>query len=155
MQVVIRMLNDENQVVPPHWHPCDENMVIIKGTWYLGSGDNFDRAALQEMKEGDYVLIPKNMRHYGWSKGETVVQIHGTGPFKIIPVGRWVHLSDPKEASHFKLKLKDRVRSSRGEGVVIEGMYYEHINITQYAVLKGSGERFFEYEAGLQKQSDR
>src|SRR5205823_3988382 len=27
---VIRMLNDENQVVAPHWHPCDENMVIIK-----------------------------------------------------------------------------------------------------------------------------
>ena len=149
---VIRMQNDENQVVPPHWHPEDENIVIIKGTWYLGSGDIFDRGALQEMKEGDYALVPKEMPHFGWSKGETIVQIHGIGPFKIIPVGQWLRLSDPNTAFHFKFHLKDRVTSSRGEGVVIEGVHFEHINITQYVVLKNDGDRFFEYEADLQKQ---
>ena len=150
---VIRMQNDENQVVPPHWHPEDEHIVIIKGTWYLGAGDTYDRAALQEMKEGDYALVPKKMRHFGWSKGETIVQIHGIGPFKIIPVGQWVHLSnDPNAPSHFKFKLRDKVTSIRGNGVVIEGMYYDHAKIIQYVVLKSNGDRFFEYEADLKTQ---
>jgi quercetin dioxygenase-like cupin family protein len=148
---VIRMQNDENQVVPPHWHSEDEHIVIIKGTWYLGSGDKFDRAALQEMKEGDYAFVPKEMRHFGWSKTDVIVQIHGIGPFKIIPVGRWVYLSDLKAASYFKLKVNDRVRSSRGEGVVIEGVYCENDNIIQYLIQKGNGEKFFDHEAAFQK----
>jgi hypothetical protein len=37
------------------------------------------------MNVGDYAFVPKEMRHFGWSKTETVVQIHGIGPFKVIP----------------------------------------------------------------------
>jgi len=30
------------------------------------------------------------MRHFGMAKGETIVQVHGTGPFKV----NWVNPSD-------------------------------------------------------------
>jgi hypothetical protein len=30
---VIRIYNTENQVVPPHWHPEDEHVTVIKGIW--------------------------------------------------------------------------------------------------------------------------
>src|SRR5262249_15490296 len=43
---VIRIYNVANQVVPPHWHPEDEHLTVIKGTWYIGDGDTFDRATL-------------------------------------------------------------------------------------------------------------
>jgi hypothetical protein len=26
--------------------------------------------------------MPKEMRHFAWAKGETIIQIHGIGPFK-------------------------------------------------------------------------
>jgi quercetin dioxygenase-like cupin family protein len=36
---VIRIYNVENQVIPPHWHPEDEHLTVVKGTWAIGRGD--------------------------------------------------------------------------------------------------------------------
>jgi hypothetical protein len=93
---VIRIRNDDGQIVMPHWHPEDEHIVVVKGTWYLGAGDKFDRDALREMKIGDYGLVPKKMMHFAWSKGETVIQVHGIGPFQILPGAddEWLRLTD-------------------------------------------------------------
>ena len=27
--------------------------------------------------------MPKTMRHFAWAKGETIIQVHGIGPFEI------------------------------------------------------------------------
>jgi hypothetical protein len=35
------------------------------------------------MNVGDFTMMPKEMRHFAICKGETSVQIHGLGPFKI------------------------------------------------------------------------
>jgi hypothetical protein len=69
--------------VPPHWHPVDENVTVIDGTFNIGRGEKFDRAAAQEMPAGCYMRMPKKMRHFAWAKGETIIQVHGTGPFEI------------------------------------------------------------------------
>src|SRR6266581_5270326 len=98
-QYVIRIPNDANQIVLPHWHPEDENIVVVKGTWYLGTGDRFDRSALREMNVGDYALVPKRMHHFAWSKTETIIQVHGIGPFQIIPVDTWEFLGGGKLTS--------------------------------------------------------
>jgi quercetin dioxygenase-like cupin family protein len=71
---VIRIFNLDNQVVPPHWHPEDEHIVVVKGTWLVGGGETFDRSALREVAVGDYVFVPKRMAHFALSKGETVIQ---------------------------------------------------------------------------------
>jgi hypothetical protein len=31
---------------------------------------------------GSYGYMPKEMQHFGWAKGTTIIQIHGVGPFK-------------------------------------------------------------------------
>ena len=46
---VIRIGNDDGQIVFPHRHPEDEHIVVIQGTWFLGHGEAFDRTALEEM----------------------------------------------------------------------------------------------------------
>jgi len=48
-----------------------------------GMGEKFDDAALQELPSGTYVMMPKAMRHFAKAKGETVLQVHGAGPFVI------------------------------------------------------------------------
>jgi hypothetical protein len=158
---VIRIQNDTNFIVPPHWHPQDEHIVVAKGTWYLGMGDRFDRSALREMNVGDYALVPKEMRHFGWSKTETVIQVHGIGPFKVIPddswemLGGWRHTpddrvaSDPRVDSLFKFKLAERVESKQGEGLIIDALRSAKSNIIQYNVQRDDGERFFEAEEEL------
>jgi quercetin dioxygenase-like cupin family protein len=70
----------------PHWHPSDEYATVIQGTYLVGTGEKFDKAALQALPAGSYVSMPKEMRHFGQFKGDTIVQIHGVGPFKKIYV---------------------------------------------------------------------
>ena len=43
---VIRMGNDDGQIVFPHGHPEDEHIVVIQSTWFLGHGEAFDRQVL-------------------------------------------------------------------------------------------------------------
>jgi quercetin dioxygenase-like cupin family protein len=80
---VIRVKSPDGERVPPHWHPQDENLTVLQGTFFLGSGEKFDQSAGHELKAGAYGFMPKKMWHFGWSKGETIVQVHGIGPFKI------------------------------------------------------------------------
>ncbi len=158
---VIRIQNDANFIVLPHWHPVDKNIVVVKGTWYVGMGDKFDRSALREMKVGDYALVPREMRHFAWSKTETIIQVHSIGPFKLIlddsweMLAGWIHtpddrvLPDPQVVSSFKFSLNDRVRSKRGEGLIVGALHSVKNKITEYNVQKDDGERFFESEDEL------
>jgi hypothetical protein len=67
--------------VAPHWHPGDEHVVIVQGTFAIGMGEKFDEAALHDLPTGSYLMLPKEMRHYGLTKGETIIQVYGVGPF--------------------------------------------------------------------------
>jgi quercetin dioxygenase-like cupin family protein len=69
--------------VAPHWHPTDENVVVLQGTLMLGLGEKADQTATREMPVGAYGLMPKGMRHFAMAKGDTIIQIYGTGPFEI------------------------------------------------------------------------
>ncbi|MEX2141933.1 MAG: tetratricopeptide repeat protein [Pirellulales bacterium] len=69
--------------VPPHTHPTDEHLTVIQGTILMGMGEKFDRAKLRELPAGSYIRLPKGEPHYNLYKGETVVQLHGIGPYDI------------------------------------------------------------------------
>jgi hypothetical protein len=69
--------------VPPHWHPSDENVTVLQGTLLVGKGDKLDPSKMQEMPAGSFMRMPKTMRHFAMAKGETIIQLHGVGPFEI------------------------------------------------------------------------
>ena len=79
----VRLQAPAGYKVPPHTHPTAEHITIISGALYVGAGDKFDEAAGKELAAGSYVVMPAGMKHYAWSPGETVIQIHGMGPFAI------------------------------------------------------------------------
>ena len=80
---VLRAKLPDGYKVPPHWHPTDENVTVIQGTFMAGKGDKFNAEASENFPAGSFVLMPKEMRHFAWVKGETVIQVHGIGPFDI------------------------------------------------------------------------
>jgi quercetin dioxygenase-like cupin family protein len=82
--------------VPPHWHPTDERIVVLQGTFGMGLGERFDMAAGRELPVGSYAVTPKGVRHFVWAKGETVIQVSGTGPFEVNYVNP---ADDPRKAS--------------------------------------------------------
>ena len=80
----IRIKAPDGYKVMPHWHPTSEHLTIISGEFHLGMGDTFDDTKGKELPAGSYASMPAHMHHFAWLKGETIVQIHGMGPFKII-----------------------------------------------------------------------
>jgi hypothetical protein len=80
---VLRAKLPDGYKVPPHWHPTDENVTVIRGVLGVGKGEKFDKGAGKEMPAGSYAKMPKEMRHFAWARGETIIQVHGTGPFEI------------------------------------------------------------------------
>jgi len=79
----IRIKAPDGYKIMPHWHPTDENMTVLEGTFVMGIGDKFDEAAAHEMPVGSFNRVPKGTRHYAMAKGESVVQVHAMGPFVI------------------------------------------------------------------------
>lgn len=49
----------------------------------VGMGDKLDKAHSLTFKPGGFAALPANMNHFAWTSSETVVQVHGTGPFAI------------------------------------------------------------------------
>ena len=60
-------------------------------------------------------------------------------------------LKDANAAHRFKYKLSDRVRSKRGDGVVVFGASSQQNRITQYVVKRDDGTVFAELEEELTK----
>lgn len=79
----IRAKLPDGYKIPPHWHPTDENVTVIKGTFVMGLGEKINEAAAQELRAGGFARMPQGVRHYAWAKGETVVQVHAIGPFEV------------------------------------------------------------------------
>lgn len=80
---VVRLKVPDGYKIMPHWHPTTENVTVVSGELHVGMGDKFDEAGMQAMPPGSFVAMPPRMHHYAMAKGETVVQVHGTGPFKL------------------------------------------------------------------------
>jgi anti-sigma factor ChrR (cupin superfamily) len=80
---VLRIRCADGSKIPAHWHPTDENVTVLKGTFLVGMGESFDESKLQTMNVGNFLTVPKEMRHFAMSKGETIVQVHAMGPFKV------------------------------------------------------------------------
>lgn len=68
--------------IPGHWHTQDEHLTVLAGTFILHMGDNLEAPA-HELRAGAYHYLPGKMHHAAEARGETVVQLHGTGPFDI------------------------------------------------------------------------
>jgi len=79
----IRLKVPDGYAIPAHWHSVEENLTVISGSFGLGLGDKFERGKIRYLPPGSYVRLGKEERHFAMAKGETVVQVHGTGPFDL------------------------------------------------------------------------
>lgn len=80
---VMRLRLPDGYRVAPHTHPKPERITVLSGTFYIGMGEKFESEKGKEMPAGAYGSWPAGMKHFAWVKGETIIQIHGTGPWSI------------------------------------------------------------------------
>lgn len=65
----------------PHYHPDDRYAIVIKGTWWTGTGEAFDPKSTKPVKAGGFMKHPAKGVHYDGAKDEEVIlQLIGHGP---------------------------------------------------------------------------
>jgi anti-sigma factor ChrR (cupin superfamily) len=92
---VLRLKAPAGYKIPPHWHPTDEHVTVLSGSFAVGMGEKFDPTAMKTLPAGGFARMPAEMRHFAMAKTATTVQVHGTGPFALNYVNP---ADDPRQA---------------------------------------------------------
>jgi quercetin dioxygenase-like cupin family protein len=79
----MRLLVPDRYRIPPHSHPVVEHVTVLKGTFKVGMGDTFDASKLASLPPGTFAALEPGTRHFAEAEGETVLQLHGTGPWSL------------------------------------------------------------------------
>ena len=91
----IRLRFPARYVVKPHYHPTDEHVTVLSGTLFVGMGDSVNARGTQRLAAGGFITAPADAHHFALTRGPTIIQIHGEGPFVITYVNA---ADDPQNA---------------------------------------------------------
>jgi anti-sigma factor ChrR (cupin superfamily) len=83
---VVRIKTPDGYRIMPHWHPTAESVTVLSGEFHVGMGDKFDESSMTTLPPESLAVVPPHHNHYAMAKGDTVVQISSTGPFKLVYV---------------------------------------------------------------------
>ncbi|MGC2459518.1 MAG: cupin domain-containing protein [Steroidobacteraceae bacterium] len=81
--IVLRLKMPAGYKIPAHWHPTDEQVTVLSGTFFIGMGDNLDPTKGHAFTAGGYAVAPAHMNHYAWIKTGATVQVNLMGPFAL------------------------------------------------------------------------
>ena len=73
----------DGMVMPPHTHPKDERVTILKGKAAVAFGEKAGREDAREFGPGDYYVNARGAVHSVWLEAGTVLQITGIGPWEV------------------------------------------------------------------------
>jgi quercetin dioxygenase-like cupin family protein len=69
--------------VSPHYHSQTEHATVISGALSLGMGRVFEKSAMRVLPAGSFGYWPAGTPHFAWFEHETVLQLHGQGPWTV------------------------------------------------------------------------
>ncbi len=69
--------------IAPHTHPAIEHVTVLSGTFHFAGGETFDSAKAQALPAGSFAVMPPGHPMFAWTEEETVIQVHGIGPWGI------------------------------------------------------------------------
>jgi quercetin dioxygenase-like cupin family protein len=81
--VTVRIEMPAGYTIPPHSHPTDEHVTVLKGSLALGMGDVIDKTHSVTLSQGGYGIAMANMHHYAYTTTGATIQVHMQGPFAI------------------------------------------------------------------------
>ena len=79
----MRLRMPDHYRIPPHFHSGIEHVTVVKGTFKVGMGERFDGSAMTTLPAGTFAALQPGTRHFAEAQGETILQLHGTGPWEI------------------------------------------------------------------------
>jgi quercetin dioxygenase-like cupin family protein len=84
---VVRVKFPPGIMTRPHTHAEDRYATVLKGTWWVNTGNEFHPETATPLGAGTFMKHPAGEKHYDGAKDEEViVQIIGIGPSSTTPV---------------------------------------------------------------------
>lgn len=72
-----------NYRIEPHIHPAYERVTVLSGTFHFAHGENFNKEKAMALGPGGFAVMSPGDPMFGYTREETVIQLHGTGPWGI------------------------------------------------------------------------
>ena len=79
----MRLRLPADYVVSPHRHPAYERVTVLSGTFHFAHGEEVERDKAQALTAGSVAIMSPGDPMFGFTEEETVIQLHGTGPWGI------------------------------------------------------------------------
>lgn len=79
----IRLKFPANYQIPAHSHPAIEHVTVISGTFNMGTGEKLDQSKTKALPVGSVAIMQPKTTHFSWTKEETIIQVHGVGPWAV------------------------------------------------------------------------
>lgn len=80
---VLRLMLPSRYKIPFHWHSQAQSMTVISGALYVVNVETFDKKIAHAVKPGGFVYLPAQAQQFAFTKGTTVVEIQGVGPYDV------------------------------------------------------------------------
>lgn len=80
---VIRMQLPANYKIPFHVHSNAMDVTVVSGTLYVANTQTFEKKKAFAIKPGDFYHLPALASQFVFTKDETVLEIHGDGPYDL------------------------------------------------------------------------
>ena len=69
--------------IHPHRHPVQARIRVVSGTFLVGMGAVLDSTSVTVLPAGNETTLAPGMIHFEGTRGETVVEVRGDGPWGI------------------------------------------------------------------------
>jgi anti-sigma factor ChrR (cupin superfamily) len=79
----LRIMIPANGTIAPHFHTAIEHVTVISGTFNVGHGEKFDKGKTKALGRGGVAIMQPKTPHFVWVDKETIVQVHGVGPWTV------------------------------------------------------------------------
>jgi quercetin dioxygenase-like cupin family protein len=69
-------------MIPPHFHPNETRVVVVRGQVQVGFGDEADTVQTKVLGPGGYAVVPAEAHHFEAGKSDAMIIVYGVGPLK-------------------------------------------------------------------------
>lgn len=77
---VFRAMMPAGYKLPPHRHPDARSVVVLKGTYWSGVGEEAAQDKMKKFTPGNFYVTDARTPHFAWAETDVVIQEMGVGP---------------------------------------------------------------------------
>lgn len=85
-----RLRLQDGYQIRPHIHPAYERVTVLQGTLHFAHGKTYNKDKTLRLPVGSFAIMAIGDPMFGYAEGETIIQLHGTGPWGI----EYIHPED-------------------------------------------------------------